>query len=144
VNKKDDNLSAAYGKAIELTEIAKRNPRVGNLAPRDRVNKYVRRKDERGSPEPVSRVTRDRHSVALQDFLEDRGIANLPTLGDAMKSKKPASPQSEIGNPNTKTSTYKVGGPKEDLKEISGQLTKASNLHARQSDRVGKIAKKMK
>ena len=109
MNKEDDNLSAAYGKAIELTEIAKRNPRVGNLPPRDRVNKYVRRKGERGSPEPVSRVTRDRHSVALQDFLEDRGIANLPTLGDAMKYKEPGSPKSELGNPHLKSGKSKYG-----------------------------------
>ena len=143
-NKMDDNLSNAYSKAVELTEISKRNPRIGNMTPRDRVNKYVRRKGERGNPSPVDRVTKQSHNAALQDFLEDRGIANLPTLKDAMKSDKPGSPKSEIGNPNMKTSTYEVGGPKEDLNEISCQLTKASNLHARQSDRVGKIAKKMK
>ena len=37
-----------------------------------------------------------------------------------------------------------AGNPEEDLDEISGQLKKASNLHAKQSDRVAKISKKMK
>ena len=118
----DDNLKDAYGKALELTEIAKRNPKVGNMSPKVRVGKYVRRKSETGSPEPVNRVTRAKHNAAMQDFLEDRGLANLPRLSERSET----------------------GGPKEDLNEISGQLTKASNLHARQSDRVGKIAKKMK
>lgn len=83
----DDNLKDAYGKAIELTEIAKRNPKVGNMSPKVRVGKYVRRKSETGSPEPVDRVTRAKHNSAMQDFLEDRGLANLPTLKDAMSSK---------------------------------------------------------
>ena len=109
MSKEDDNLSAAYGKAVELTEIAKRNPRVGTMSPKARVSKYVRRKGETGSPEPVGRVTRDRHNVALQDFLEDRGIANLPTLSDAMKSDKPASPRSELGNPHLKRGKSKYG-----------------------------------
>ena len=109
VSKEDDNLSNAYGKAVKLTEIAKRNPRIGNLSPKDRVNKYVRRKGERGSPEPVSRVTRDRHNIAIQDFLEDRGIANLPTLGDAIKSDNPGSPKPELGNPNAKSGKSKYG-----------------------------------
>ena len=125
----DDNLKDAYGKAIELTNVAKRNPRVGQMSPKDRVGKYVRRKGETGSPEPVDRMTRSRHNAAIKDFLEDRGFANLPRL-------------SERGGPGKSYS--ETGGPKEDLNEISGQLTKASNLHARQSDRVGKIAKKMK
>ena len=123
----DEKLKGYYGKAVELTKVAKRNPKVGNLPPKERVRRYAR---EEGNPaEPVNRVTRAKHNAAMQDFLEDRGLANLPRL-------------SERGGPGMSYS--ETGGPKEDLNEISSQLTKASNMHARQSERVGKIAKKMK
>jgi hypothetical protein len=118
----DEKVKEAYGKAVELTNVAKRNPKVGNMSPKQRVGKFIRRPSETGSPEPVNRVTRAKHNAAMQDFLEDRGLANLPRLSERSET----------------------GGPKEDLNEISSQLTKASNMHASQSERVGNIAKKMK
>ena len=118
----DEKLKGYYGKAVELTNVANRNPKVGNLPPKERVRRYARGPGERGNPEPVNRVTRAKHNAAMQDFLEDRGLANLPRLSDRSET----------------------GGPKEDLNKISSQLTKASNTHARQSERVDKIAKKMK
>ena len=39
---------------------------------------------------------------------------------------------------------FEHGGPKEDLEEISQQLTGASAMHKKQSGRVKSIAKKMK
>jgi len=116
----DEKLKGYYGKAVELTEVAKRNPKVGNMPTKERVRRYA---SEEGNPaEPVNRVTRAKHNAAMQDFLEDRGLANLPRLSERSET----------------------GGPKEDLNEISSQLTKASNMHASQSERVGNIAKKMK
>jgi len=74
---------------------------------------------ELGSPSAPTSGDRERAKDALKTFLNRKGLDGLPRL-------------SEKGN------------PKEDLNEISGQLTKASKLHARQSQRVGKIAKKIK
>ena len=126
----NEKTKLAYGKAVELTKVAKRNPKVGNLPAKERVRRYARGPGEKGNPaEPVNRVTRAKHNAAMQDFLEDRGLANLPRL-------------SERGGPGKSYS--ETGGPKEDLNKISSELTKASNMHASQSERVGKIAKKMK
>jgi len=113
----------ALSKAKGIVTKRYRNPSMQNNSLSGNVE------SELGSPSAPTSGDRERAKDALKTFLNRKGLDGLPRL-------------SEKGGPGMK---YKeTGGPKEDLDEISGQLTKASKLHARQSKRVGKIANKMK
>jgi hypothetical protein len=117
--KMDPNLQGAYNKAQQIQEMKKRNPRLDQMSAGDRVKTLLRKKGERGQPNPVDSKTKMRNDQAVKDLLESKGIFNLPTLKE-------------------------TGGPKEDLQEVSAQLGKASQLHGDQSKRVAGIAKGMK
>ncbi len=73
--------------------------------------------EEMGNPGPVHVDRKEAAKQAMDQFF-DRKFEKLPRLSG-------------------------VGNPKEDLNEISGQLKKASNLHAKQSKRVSKISDKI-
>ena len=112
-----------------------RNPPMQNQSLAENVESEI------GAPSTQTPADKERAAKALQTFLKRRGLEQgLPRLsergGPGMKYSETGGHcmnRKEKGNPN-----------KDDLKEISGQLSKASKLHARQSERVGKIAKKIK
>ena len=109
----------ALAKARNIVTKRYRNPGMQNQSLQDNVD------SETGAPSTPTPDDRNRAKKALKTFLNRRGVEQgLPRLSEMSREEK--------------------GNPKDDLKEISGQLGKASRLHARQSDRVGKIAKKIK
>ena len=108
----------ALSKAKGVLKKRYRNPPMQNKSLAQNVESEI------GPPSPPTAGDRERATESLKLFLNRKGLDGLPRLSE---KSRPA-----------------VGNPKEDLKEISGQLTKASKMHARQSDRVGKIAKKLK
>ena len=113
----------ALSKAKGIVTKRYRNPSMQNKSLAQNVESEI------GAPSPPTAGDRERAKESLKLFLNRKGLDGLPRL-------------SEKGRPGVKYG--ETGNPKKDLKEISGQLTKASNMHARQSDRVGKIAKKLK
>ena len=112
---------AALAEGKRIVTKRYRNPVYGNRSLKENVE------EEMGNPMPVTVDRKKAARMAMDKFIDKRRN-NLPRLSD-------------VGNPGKE---YEMGNPKEDLSEISGQLKKASRLHANQSDRVGKIAKKMK
>ena len=137
-------LTEYYGKAKQVQQIARRNPRVGNMSPRDQVKTLLRKKGKNGSPNPVDDSTKNKNDQAVKDYLEDKGILNLPRMGATNKPVGVSPGPTVSPKPRPPKIDPEAGGPKEDLREISGQLSKASKLHGNQSKRVAGIAKGMK
>ena len=107
---------AALSQGKKIVTKRYRNPVYGSRSLKENVE------EDFGNPAPA-RVDKKEAAKKAMDKFFNRGagvdISKLPRASGA-------------------------GNPKEDLSEISGQLKKASNLHAKQSDRVAKISKKMK
>ena len=133
--KMNKNLADAYSKAKEIKRMERGNPRIANMSPGEKVKTLLRKKGERGSPQTVPDATKQKNDRAVQDFLEEKGIFNLPTV-------KPK--QRKLPTMDSDAKDKETGGPKEDLEEVSAQLGKASKLHGNQSKRVASIAKGMK
>tara|TARA_R100001126_G_scaffold99305_1_gene74666 strand:- start:254 stop:703 length:450 start_codon:yes stop_codon:yes gene_type:complete len=129
--KMDPKLAGAYGKAQEIEQMRKRNPRLNEMSAGQRVKTLLRKKGERGQPKPVDEKTKKTNDRAVADLLEAKGLTGLKKVKPKDRDIK-----KKIGD--------ETGGPKEDLMEISGQLNKASKLHGNQSKRVAGVAKGMK
>ncbi len=111
----DKRRMEALNQAKEIRMKRGRNPRMAAQPLKSNVE------SEMGNPGVTgqSRLQKNRAAkVAMDKFVAGR-FDKLPRLSE-------------------------VGGPKEDLQDISGQLGKASKLHGDQSKRVGKIAAGMK
>tara|TARA_R100000808_G_C2104543_1_gene120599 strand:- start:285 stop:791 length:507 start_codon:yes stop_codon:yes gene_type:complete len=140
------DLADAYGKAKEIKRMERGNPRLANLSSKEQVKTLLRKKGETGSPKPVDDATKKKNDQAVKDLMESLGtfkLANpkarkLPKIEGDTSIKTKGMETIEGGNPN------EYGGPKEDLEEVAGQLSKASKLHGNQSKRVASIAKGMK
>ena len=111
----DKRRMEALNQAKEIRMKRGRNPRMAAQPLKANVE------SEMGNPGVTAqgRMDRDRASKMAMDKFMKRKFDKLPRLSE-------------------------VGGPKEDLEDISGQLGKASKLHGDQSKRVGKIAAGMK
>ena len=111
----DKNLAEAYGKAQEIQEMKKRNPRLENMSAGDRVKTLLRKKGERGSPKPVDKSTKPKNDQAVKDFIESKGIFNLPTVSPKLR-KKPTIETEEL------EAEFKVGGETGDQRVDYGEL----------------------
>ena len=146
----EPNLKDAYGKAKQILEMKKRNPRLKEMGNPQLVKTMLRKKGETGSPEPVDKQTKEKNDQAVRDMLEARGVLNLPRASEKLPSVDLGAPidaTPKLPKEATPPLTKEGGGPeedREDLQEISGQLKKASKLHGNQSKRVGKIAQGIK
>ena len=111
----DKRRMEALNQAKEIRMKRGRNPRMAAQPLKSNVE------SEMGNPGVTAqgRMDRDRAAKMAMDKFMKRKFDKLPRLSE-------------------------VGGPKEDLEDISGQLGKASKLHGDQSKRVGKIAAGMK
>ena len=107
---------AALAEGKRIVTKRYRNPVYGSRSLKQNVE------EDLGNPAPA-RVDKKEAAKKAMDKFFNRGpggdVSKLPRAGGA-------------------------GNPKDDLNEISGQLKKASNLHANQSERVSKISKKIK
>ena len=103
-----------------------RNPPMANKSLKENVESEL---SQTGGP---TKEDREKAEESLAVFLNRSGLQGLPRLSE----------RSEIGGHKMKYN--EVGGPKEDLEEVSAQLGKASKLHGNQSKRVADIAKGMK
>ena len=146
----NENTKVAYGKAQQVLEMKKRNPRLKEIGNAQLVKTMLRKKGETGSQTPVDEQTKKKNDQAVRDMLEARGVLNLPRASEKLPSVDLGAPidaTPKLPKEATPPLTKEGGGPqedREDLQEISGQLKKASKLHGDQSKRVGKIAQGIK
>lgn len=131
-------LSDAYNTAKQIRDLEKGNPRIANIRKTAgggaQVKTLLRKKGERGQPKPVDTATKQKNERAVADLLESKGLVGLKPIPAKPKDRDIKKKIGDgTGNPN-----------KEDLMEISGQLSKASKLHGNQSKRVAGVAKSMK
>ncbi len=117
----NERREAALKQGRSIIKKRYRNPSFANKPLKENVE------TESGNPSvsPTSTVDRRRVAKKAMDQFLNRGV-------DISKLPRASARSNEIGN------------PKEDLGEISAQLTKASKLHGNQSKRVSKIAEGMK
>ena len=78
--KMNKNLADAYSKAKEIKRMERGNPRFANLSSQQQVKTVLRKKGDRGQPEPVDEQTKRSNDQAVQDFLEEKGLFNLPMI----------------------------------------------------------------
>jgi len=120
---KKKKMEKALAQGRYVLEKRYRNPPMANKSFKENVE------SELGSPAAPTEEDRKKAKESLGNFLNRSGLQGLPRL-------------SERGGHKMKYN--EVGGPKEDLEEVSAQLGKASKLHGNQSKRVADIAKGMK
>tara|TARA_Y100000114_G_scaffold119323_2_gene113998 strand:+ start:17 stop:442 length:426 start_codon:yes stop_codon:yes gene_type:complete len=120
---KKKKMEKALAKGRYVLEKRGRNPAMANKSLKQNVESEL---GQTGGP---TKEDREKARDSLAVFLNRSGLQGLPRL-------------SERGGHKMKYN--EVGGPKEDLEEVSAQLGKASKLHGNQSKRVADIAKGMK
>lgn len=108
-----------------LRQTGKKRPQYAALPPTKRQQKRTARIERR-----YQKQSQKDPEKALKRYQKRTARAELKTERENARRRARAKPE--------------TGGPKEDLMEISGQLSKASKLHGNQSKRVAGVAKGMK